>query len=244
MWFTFVLLQLLPQLTLSAHCPSGCVCDIRGSAKCTGDITDIPPLNPTTTFLLQLNDTNIKVLKDRSFQPKLNYLNLADNQLRNLLKTLFHNLRQLKSLVLSSNQLETLESGSFDHLSNLLVLMLQKNQIREIPPRLFCLFCCLPKLKKLSLKNNDLGELDPELFSNLISVQILMLNENKLESLPSAIFRNTSSLEILDLNHNHLRHLPGDGSTDMHFSGPMPHCFLGHWCSPDCGQLIYVVSAS
>lgn len=69
MWFTFVLLQLLPQLTLSAHCPSGCVCDIRGSAKCTGDITDRPPLNPTTTFLLQLNDTNIKVLKDRSFQP-------------------------------------------------------------------------------------------------------------------------------------------------------------------------------
>uniref|UniRef100_A0A9J8A634 Si:ch211-117l17.7 n=1 Tax=Cyprinus carpio carpio TaxID=630221 RepID=A0A9J8A634_CYPCA len=149
MWFTFVLLQLLPQLTLSAHCPSGCVCDIRGSAMLDADV----------------------------FQSlsKLNYLNLADNQLRNLLKTLFHNLRQLKSLVLSSNQLETLESGFFDHLSNLLVLMLQKNQIQRIPERLFW---HLPSLLTLSMSGNQLRYIPAESFYYLV-LKDLSLSGNK-----------------------------------------------------------------
>ncbi|KAI7791375.1 platelet glycoprotein V isoform X1 [Triplophysa rosa] len=402
MWFTIILLQLLPHFTLSVHCPGGCVCDIRGFVKCTGDITAVPPLDPTTTFLLLLNDTQIQLLQERSFQPfhlllrlrithssldtihpeafydapqlrsiklssnalsvfppkvfgelsnleqlqlddnqivsissglfegllnlteldisnnhisqldadvfqsltKLIFLYLAGNRLRNLPGNVFHNLSQLESLVLTSNQLETLESGLFDHLNNLLVLMLQKNQICEIPPHIFWhmpalhtlsmsgnklqyipprsfyylpnltkltlyknplislpdqlvghmprlqelylyetnlvtvpwnlfanmtglkwlhlhlndnltslpkdLFCCLPKLNKLSIKHNNLLELHPDIFSSLPSLQILLLNENKLRTLPEQIFRHTPRLQTLDLKNNHLRYLTGD----------------------------------
>ncbi len=74
----------------------------------------------------------------------------------------------------------------------------------------------------------------PELFSNLISLQILLLTENKLESLPSAIFHDTSRLEILDLNHNHLRYLPGDifvhvsALKDLFLSGNKWNCDYGY----------------
>uniref|UniRef100_A0A8C2PZ45 Si:ch211-117l17.7 n=1 Tax=Cyprinus carpio TaxID=7962 RepID=A0A8C2PZ45_CYPCA len=254
MWFTFVLLQLLPQFALSAHCPSRCICDIRGFAKCTGDITDVPPLDPTRTFQLLLTDTNIKILKDRSLQPfslllrlmiteqsNLEQLQLDDNQITSVSSELFEamvNLTELNlnknqipprlfwplpslfTLSMSANQLRYIPAESFYYLPNLTKLTLFKNPLISLPYQLMGhmpklqelylyetnlstltylpknLFCCLPKLNKLSLKYNNLQELDPELFSNLISLQILMLNENKLET--------------LDLNHNHLRYLPGD----------------------------------
>uniref|UniRef100_A0A9J8A101 Si:ch211-117l17.7 n=1 Tax=Cyprinus carpio carpio TaxID=630221 RepID=A0A9J8A101_CYPCA len=135
---------------------------------------------------LQLDGNQIASISSKLFEAmldadvfqslsKLNYLNLADNQLRNLLKTLFHNLRQLKSLVLSSNQLETLESGFFDHLSNLLVLMLQKNQIQRIPERLFW---HLPSLLTLSMSGNQLRYIPAESFYYLV-LKDLSLSGNK-----------------------------------------------------------------
>uniref|UniRef100_A0A3B3C4F2 Platelet glycoprotein V-like n=1 Tax=Oryzias melastigma TaxID=30732 RepID=A0A3B3C4F2_ORYME len=91
---------------------------------------------------------------------------------------------QLKSVKLSSNDLST-----------------------ELPPDVFC---CLPHLQKLSLRNNNLDNLHPHIFSSLTAVNILLLNDNSLRSLPGDIFQNLTNLTAMDLRNNNLKSLPGD----------------------------------
>ncbi|XP_066502981.1 platelet glycoprotein V [Hoplias malabaricus] len=402
MWDILFLLLLASLLPFGLFCPSNCVCNSNGAVKCTGGITEIPPLNASQTFLLRLNGTSIKALNAQSLQPlnlllrfsityssldtvhpkvfsnapqlmsimlsynalsvlpsgvfsrlsnleqlfiagnqltsiskymfeglgnlteldlsknqianlpanvfqdmtSLTRLNLAGNLLRTFPPTLVRNLVKLKSLILNSNQLQRLEEGSFDDLPNLSVLMLHKNQIQEISPQIFWrlpslltltlsgnqlqsipaesfyylpnltkltlynnplfylpdqlmghmprlpelylfetnlrtlpwnlfanmtglkslhvhlnerlsslpknIFCCLPNLQKLSLRNNHLQDLHPELFSKLVQLKILLLYGNELQTISGRTFENLSNLIKLDLNNNYLRYVPGD----------------------------------
>ncbi|XP_056613905.1 platelet glycoprotein V [Triplophysa dalaica] len=206
MWFTIILLQLLPHCTLSVHCPVGCVCDIRGYVKCTGDITAIPPLDPTTTFLLLLNDTQIKLLQERSFQPfhLLLRLRITHSSLDTIHPEAFYDAPQLRSIKLSSNALSVLPPKVFSHLSNLEQLQLDNNQIVSINSGLFE---GLLNLTELDVSKNHVSQLDPDVFQSLTKLNILNLAGNRLRNLAGNIFHNLTQLQTLVLSSNQLETL-------------------------------------
>uniref|UniRef100_A0A672QDU0 Si:ch211-117l17.7 n=1 Tax=Sinocyclocheilus grahami TaxID=75366 RepID=A0A672QDU0_SINGR len=181
--------------------------------KSLNQIREIPPClfwHLPSLLTLSMSANQLRYIPSESFYylPNLTKLTLYKNPLISLPYQLMGHMPRLQELYLYETNLSTLPWNLFANMTNLRALNLYfNNKLTSLPKSLFC---CLPNLKKLSLKNNNLRELDPELFSKLISLKILMLNENKLESLPSAIFRNTLRLEILDLNHNYLMYLPGD----------------------------------
>ncbi|MCC5653179.1 leucine-rich repeat domain-containing protein [Nostoc sp. XA013] len=86
------------------------------------------------------------------------------------------------------------------------VLSLDNNQLSSLPPEI----SQLSSLTTLSLDNNQLSSLPPEI-SQLSSLTTLDLNDNQLSSLPPEISQ-LSSLTTLDLNDNQLSSLPPEFS--------------------------------
>ena len=62
----------------------------------------------------------------------------------------------------------------------------------------------LPQLKQLSLSNNYLKSLDKDVFSNLLSLEILILDHNQLEDI-NGMVTGLASLKYLSLVHNHVK---------------------------------------
>ena len=62
----------------------------------------------------------------------------------------------------------------------------------------------LPQLKQLSLSNNYLKSLDKDVFSNLLSLEILILDHNQLEDI-NGMVTGLGSLKYLSLVHNHVK---------------------------------------
>ncbi len=81
-------------------------------------------------------------------------------------------------------------------------LDISSSRLVEIPDGLFE---GLDHLRVLILEFNDLTKLDADVFSDLISLEILDLSRNNLESLPNGLFKNNSKLEKLYLSENRLR---------------------------------------
>ncbi|XP_039524672.1 platelet glycoprotein V isoform X1 [Pimephales promelas] len=203
MWVTFILLPLLPQLTLCVHCPSVCVCNVKGAAKCSGDISDIPPLDPKTTFLLLLKDTNIKVLKARSFQSfsLLLRLMITHSAIDTIQPEAFYGAPQFRSIKLSSNALSIFPPKVFSEQSNLEQLQLDDNQIVSISSELFE---GLVNLTELDLSKNRISQLDAGVFQNLTKLIYLNLAGNQLRNLPKTLFHNLRQLQSLVLSSNKL----------------------------------------
>ena len=62
----------------------------------------------------------------------------------------------------------------------------------------------LPQLKQLSLSNNYLKSLDKDVFSHLLSLEILILDHNQLEDI-NGMVTGLGSLKYLSLVHNHVK---------------------------------------
>ena len=66
----------------------------------------------------------------------------------------------------------------------------------------------VPNLKMLSLANNDLHEVLPDMFVNLKLLKQLDLSDNKLSEFNKLDFEHLKSLDTLILNRNKLDHIP------------------------------------
>lgn len=159
---------------------------------------------------LTLSSNQLKTIPEKSFyhMPKLEKLTLYKNPLIFLPDQLMGYVPGITEFYLYETNLTTVPGNSFANMSGLLSLNFHINEhLSELPHDLFC---CLPRLNKLSLKSNNLLYLHPGLFSGLATVTLLFLNENKLQSLPEDIFLDLGNVSTLDLRRNNFRTLPGN----------------------------------
>lgn len=102
-----------------------------------------------------------------------------------------------------SNRIKILSRLSLRRVNS---LSLDQNEITGIQPEIFVK---LKTLKTLSLKYNKLQTLHEQSFQGLSSLEILDLSRNRLTNLPAGIFSALTSLKILSLSHNAIENLEG-----------------------------------
>ncbi|XP_067369656.1 platelet glycoprotein V [Channa argus] len=160
--------------------------------------------------ILTLSSNQLQAIPEKSFynMPKLSKLTIYNNPLLSLPDQLMGEMPEMREFYLFTTKLITVPANLFANMSELLWLNFHLNdKLRELPSDLFC---CLPKLQKLSLRSNDLHYLHPQLFSRITTVETLLLNDNKLKSLPENLFQGLGQLLNIDLQNNSLKTLPGD----------------------------------
>jgi Leucine-rich repeat (LRR) protein len=96
------------------------------------------------------------------------------------------------------------QSGSFDSLTNLTVLHLRDNNLEQLDVDLFK---SLTKLVSLDLSQNPLKRISSKLFANLAALNELNLNGCKLRDLEPNYFHGLGNLNKLTLRLNNLTHL-------------------------------------
>ncbi len=160
----------------------------------------------------------------RSF-PRLNYLYLFSNNIRQVPLNTFRGMVALKGLKLNNNQISSLRTGVFDPLVELNELELQNNSLSTLPAnifrnlnqlvkldlsnnRLYMLltgaFYGLGKLETLHLKNNMLSEFQSGMFAHIKRVKYLTLSHNYASRIEQVTFRRMNNLRVVDLSHNRI----------------------------------------
>nr|XP_012234051.1 PREDICTED: protein toll-like isoform X2 [Linepithema humile] len=130
--------------------------------------------------------------------PKLNYLNLRENNLREV-NLLFKYVPMLQTLKLDNNILQSIKPSTFDSLQNLVILSLNDNNLTELPSGIFDK---LVKLSHLYLSSNNFLTLSNNTFSQLRNLAVLTLNNNSFIFLPSYLLRNNTNLRTINLSSN------------------------------------------
>lgn len=183
---------------------------------------------PSLTYFLQITDNNFTSLDSEFRFPNLLRLNLSGNNLRNIPKQVFTNIRKTVTLWLNNNNIQYLDEGIFDNFGKLDTLDLSRNNFTRLPNNLFQKTV---DLRTLYLNDNELESLNDTIFHKLNQLKILhlssafstntstlpdnsflkcnkleviMLANNSLHTLSRNIFKNTKSLKELDLSGNQL----------------------------------------
>ncbi|CAF1141757.1 unnamed protein product [Rotaria sp. Silwood1] len=94
--------------------------------------------------------------------------------------------------------------GNLQRLKNLRILDLRNNQLEEIDDDVFDGF---DSLNQLFLNNNSLHKITTQTFNGLKNLQILNLDSNKLTCIKNDTFINVNKLELLSLNNNQIKYI-------------------------------------
>lgn len=236
-------------------CPVRCRCNDEAlSASCDSANLDFLPiqLNPEVK-LINLSDNKIATIDflhnynnlvslDLSsnrvaklgagvfeYQRNLKYLNLSNNDLRNVSKDSLKGLRALVELDLSYNNLEELHKASFRELNSLSVLRLSNNQLTYLESGLlevsnhlqelhldnnqllevpYSALASVLMLRYLCLSNNLIDAVDEDHVPNLTHLKVLLLDGNVINEIHAGALSGLISLDILDLSDNNLTAVP------------------------------------
>jgi hypothetical protein len=101
-------------------------------------------------------------------------------------------------LTISYNNIQILKNGDFS-LPELKFISLNNNGIQRVAPEVFC---STEQLMTLDLSNNKLESVDPVTFCCLKELQFLNLSNNKINFINSSLFQNNANLSVLDLSDN------------------------------------------
>lgn len=182
---------------------------------------------------LDVSNNQISVLSSYGFSSlkRLRVLNLSSNAISMVADKALHGLRSLETLDLSGNRIVALPTEMFhDAANSLKELRLQNNSISVLSPGLLtgmghliafdlsrnvltsqwmnaATFSGLIRLVLFNLSHNRIGRLEPGLFKDLYTVQILNLQFNEIETIPADTFSPMSNLHTLILSHNRLTYL-------------------------------------
>lgn len=182
---------------------------------------------------LDVSDNRIRVLTGYAFSKlrRLNVLDLSENEINAIADKAFHGLRSLRTLDLSNNRISALPAEVFkEAVNSLKELKLRNNSIDLLPPGLVAnmnqlvaldvssnlltstglsseTFSGLIRLVLLDLSNNKIDTLDPAIFSDLYTLQILNLRYNDIATIPADTFSPMSNLHSLEVSHNRLEYL-------------------------------------
>jgi len=117
---------------------------------------------------LNLRFNKISSLGRKVFQatklPRLQYLAMSFNALKEIKESTFANLKSLEYLELNENAIQTLHRRSFEDLTALRVLNLAGNKISQLVDEAFL---NLPRLQLLDLSNNDILKFNIDAFEQL-----------------------------------------------------------------------------
>jgi Leucine-rich repeat (LRR) protein len=83
-------------------------------------------------------------------------------------------------------------------------LYFSNNQIKELHPNIFA---NLVKLEVLSFSNNQIKELHPNIFANLVKLEVLSFPNNQIKELHPDIFANLGNLKTLYFSNNQIKEL-------------------------------------
>ncbi|XP_016841506.3 toll-like receptor 6 [Nasonia vitripennis] len=192
--------------------------------------------------VLDLSRNRISVIGGRllSALRRLSTLNLAGNGIAVLEDEALQGLRSLRSLDLSDNRIVALPTGLFREAANSLKeLKLQNNSLTVLAPSLVAnmnqlvaldlsrnlltsswmsgaTFSGLIRLVLLDLSFNRIDKLDPALFKDLYTLQILNLKSNEIERIAPDTFAPMSNLHTLELSHNQLQYLEGSSLNGLY----------------------------
>ncbi|CAF2335238.1 unnamed protein product [Rotaria sp. Silwood2] len=163
---------------------------------------------PVTTIILASN--YLSYLPNNVFQPfssTLLNLNLHRNRFRSLLNNYFlRHLEQLRTLDLSKNQLYELHKQDFTDLRRLEILILRENKLTSLSN---AVFSRCRTITTLDLSDNEISIVDSNAFLSLYRLKILLLSNNPLgqRSLTNQLMEPLKNLEYLDLENTELNNL-------------------------------------
>ncbi|XP_055372332.1 toll-like receptor 7 [Condylostylus longicornis] len=154
--------------------------------------------------LYQMSFTNLN---------ELQYIDLSENNIRQLPDGIWCPLVNLKQLNLTMNRLKSIEEiGLNDRICNgqsgseLQELDLSYNELRLIPDNRA--ISRLRRLQQLKLQYNNITQIQPDAFTGLTSLRMLNLSQNHLETLPAGAFANNRELREIHLQNNELYDIP------------------------------------
>ncbi|KAL6267916.1 hypothetical protein P5V15_000984 [Pogonomyrmex californicus] len=165
---------------------------------------------------LDVSNNQISVLPMNGFSSlkRLRVLNLSSNAISMVADDALHGLRSLESLDLSGNKIVALPMALFrDATKSLKELRLQNNSIRALAG----LVADMNQLVALDLSRNVLTSswLDSRTFSGLIRLVLLNLSHNRISKVDPAIFKDLYTLQILNLQFNEIDMIPADTFSPM-----------------------------
>uniref|UniRef100_A0A3P8PJ54 Slit homolog 1b (Drosophila) n=1 Tax=Astatotilapia calliptera TaxID=8154 RepID=A0A3P8PJ54_ASTCA len=129
-------------------------------------------------------------------------LHLMENQISNIEKGVFDELKELERLRLNKNRLSQLPELLFQKNEALSRLDLSENAIQAIPRRAFR---GATDLKNLQLDKNHISCIEEGAFRALRSLEVLTLNNNNISSIPVSSFNHMPKLRTFRLHSNSLR---------------------------------------
>ncbi|KAK7580762.1 hypothetical protein V9T40_001391 [Parthenolecanium corni] len=167
---------------------------------------------------LQLHNNEISTIADRALSglKNLKSLDLSSNKIVSLPRNLFFECSEsIKEINLQNNSISVLSPGLFANLSQLLSLDLSSNQLTSawISNETFS---GQIRLVSLNLSQNQITKLDPTLFHDLYTLQILNLEHNGLETISADTFKALNNLHTLVLSYNRIKHLEADSFNGLY----------------------------
>ncbi|XP_034936835.1 toll-like receptor 6 [Chelonus insularis] len=206
---------------------------VKNSQKRDIELTMAPITCLLDIQSLDVSNNQISVLPSHGFSSleRLKSLNISRNIISMVEDAALRGLRSLEVCDLSSNRIVALPAGMFKDATNTLKeLRLQNNSISALAPGLVAdmnqlvtldlsrnmltsswlnaaTFTGLIRLVLLDLSHNKIVKLDPALFKDLYTLQILNLKYNEIETIPADTFSPMSNLHTLELAHNRLTYL-------------------------------------
>ncbi|XP_078700297.1 uncharacterized protein LOC144927071 isoform X1 [Branchiostoma floridae x Branchiostoma belcheri] len=178
----FILFCVATALASVHACPPECTCfhDVPSVHCNTPTLDHIPKGIPSNTTLLQMEDTELRVVRKGDLA----------------------GLPLLKTLYLFHNQLQTIEVGAFDDVPAIVDIKISHNKISDLPPGVFrgC-----GQLQSVVADGNKLTKIQKGVFKDLPNLQEVLFSYNQIETIEVGAFSNLSNSIVFSLENNRIR---------------------------------------
>uniref|UniRef100_A0A146LLJ9 Leucine-rich repeat-containing G-protein coupled receptor 6 n=4 Tax=Lygus hesperus TaxID=30085 RepID=A0A146LLJ9_LYGHE len=137
--------------------------------------------------------------------PTTTKLDLMSNNITEIGEFDLAGLPELEELILTDNRLEKVHSRAFASNLHLKRLSLQNCGLVDVN---WEIFAPLKKLTSLQLDQNEIWRVEPDAFENLTELKHLRLDSNRLKDIPTEALSLLPSLDALNLGNNQIKHIP------------------------------------
>ena len=152
-------------------------------------------------IVFEVWNCSIKTVHGEHFKglTKLEYLNLAYNEIESMDGDSFKDLTKLENLDLVHNKIRTINPNWFQSLETLRIFLIGRNQIELLDEKIFE---NLQNIEKIRLDYNELSTIPVSLFENNLQLKDIYLDVNKIQTISSTMFDHLKNLEFVDLQDN------------------------------------------
>lgn len=170
-------------------------------------VTDLPANmfeNSTNLHHVYAPFNKIKSIDSIKWPNPISRVNFDSNEIAQLTRRTFENLKNVQYLYFANNQIETIEDGTFENIKvDILELDLSNNKISSINRHTFggC------KLVILNLAENPIREIPADAFAHMSQLMLLNMSSVELETVDFNAFANISNLVALELSNNNISRL-------------------------------------